>query len=812
MDSVSFDFEPWDLAEYLTPLVGLLLLAEWFRWVWRGRGAGRIWRIAAGAAALVVIAVAFAVRYRGTSAASSGQPGAASAFGATWSVAAIGVFALLWAVRSYRSTTRPLDPRERRLFLSLRCAAVVAVLLVLARPVLRWTRFVEDRGAIAMLLDDSRSMTIRDVAGGPGPARSRVEQVRQLLRDNDLTIERIRRSKDLHTFLFDSALREDRPEHVAGAGQATALAAAVQEASRRLAADNRRLVGVLVLSDGRENFSAADPLAVADELAEAGIAIWAVGLGSELPAGRTRGLTAQRLVAPPRVSMLNRLDVRGEVLALGLAGRPVAVELLFDDGAVATTILTPTGPREVLQANLAFTPQVAGLHKLTMKATAGDLEPDRRTVTMSQFIHVAKDHIQVLYVDRPRYERAAIARSLEAAREIRLMKAQVGKYRGVVMNRLPRRLEEWLSYDVFFLGDAPEGAVSTSELETLRDLVIEHGRGLLVLPVEGGLVGGTSVRAALAKVLPMATAPRIAEPKEFPITPTKIGLLHPICRFAGTPDGTKKLWSLLPPVPPVVLFRDPKPAALVLLATPAEQPVLLVQEAGRGRSAALALDSTWRWPLEAEPGRDVHARFWRQLVLWLANRRPAVWVTTNQPRYQLARLAAKTESVIVEAGIELAAADDSPRAVTLTGEIAGPGGLRQPLAFVPRGKRYEARPTLERDGEYRVEVTAMIDGAPAEPARAAITVESPDIELQEPTADFELLRQMAARTEAAGGAFATAQHAGGLLERILAGEHTTRRPVTSVTNLTERSKWPLFLIIAALLIAEWVMRKRRGLA
>jgi len=798
--SLWIEFEPWDLIDWLWPVVGLLVVVEWLLWVRRGRGRQRRRRAILGGALLIATALGLWAL------------GLSSRGGNAGPVACLAVLAAVWSLRAYASTTRPLERREKLLLLSLRAAAIGAILLVLARPVVRWTRFVEERGTIAVVLDDSRSMTVRDVAAGPnGPMLTRVEQLQRLLREQSVSFDRLARTRDLQTYLFDVQVREGRPEHVTGQGPFTALASAVREARVRAAGGGRRLVGILLMSDGGENFSDADPISIAGQLAQAGIPLWAVGLGSELPAGQTRRLVARRLDAPARVAVLNRLTVRAELLALGLGGQTVDVELFFDDQKVDGRSLTPQGPRELLSCELEHTPTVPGLHRITLRATAPDLDPDRRVVSLSQFVHVTKDFVHVLYIDRPRYERSAIARALEPAKDIRLTKVQAGLAASAAGRLLPRKREEWAAYDVILLGDMPRGGLYASQAEAIRDLVREHGHGLLMIGGRQGLGAGALADTPVADVLPVPASSGGKLPGPVTMVPTPSGLSHPICRFGGSPEETARLWASLPAAPEAFGLGEPKSAAAVLLATPSGRPILVVQEVGAGRSAVLAMDSTWQWPLQAERGPELHGRFWRQLILWLANRRPGVWVTTNQPRYELPRLAAGTEALIVRAGMVTFGQTGPPR-VELRGQIVEPGGSRQPLSFLRRADEYEARPDIRREGEYRIEVEATLDGIPVEPAQTAVVVESPDIEMQEATANFDLLRQMVGRTQACGGAFVTAEHAGRLFEQILATPHTVRRDLSYTTNLTDAARWPLLVMAAGALLAEWVLRKRRGLA
>jgi hypothetical protein len=224
------------------------------------------------------------------------------------------------------------------------------------------------------------------------------------------------------------------------------------------------------------------------------------------------------------------------------------------------------------------------------------------------------------------------------------------------------------------------------------------------------------------------------------------------------------------------------------------------------------VDSTWEWPLGVEGGGAAHARFWRQLVLWLANRRPGLWVATDRPRYSLPRLANGVELVTVEAGLVTAGEGAAHRPSKLRGRAQGPNGEERLLSFVPRGDHYEAHPTIASAGRWAVRVEAEVDGAAAEPAETVFFVESPDIEMQDATANFELLERMAAATGDVGGAFVQAEDAGRLFEEILARPFTVRRTLYETTDLMEHANRPLWWMVAGALVVEWLVRKRRGLA
>jgi hypothetical protein len=112
---------------------------------------------------------------------------------------------------------------------------------------------------------------------------------------------------------------------------------------------------------------------------------------------------------------------------------------------------------------------------------------------------------------------------------------------------------------------------------------------------------------------------------------------HPLTSLASDAENAAA-WERLPPLAGANKFVAVKEAAgvRVVAETEAGQPLLVVGEYGRGRVAAMAGDSTYRWAMQ---GFDAaHRRFWRQVVLWLVGRedreQDQVWVKLDQRRFQ----------------------------------------------------------------------------------------------------------------------------------------------------------------------------------
>src|SRR5262245_8461759 len=100
--------------------------------------------------------------------------------------------AVALAILGYRRTTPPLAPRRRLPLVALRALAYIFLLLVLASPILNRDKGESQRARIAVLVDESASMSSLDTPGGPtrlARARAAVRELRDGLRDAAVDVE-----------------------------------------------------------------------------------------------------------------------------------------------------------------------------------------------------------------------------------------------------------------------------------------------------------------------------------------------------------------------------------------------------------------------------------------------------------------------------------------------------------------------------------------------------------------------------------------------------------------------------------------------
>jgi hypothetical protein len=286
------------------------------------------------------------------------------------------------------------------------------------------------------------------------------------------------------------------------------------------------------------------------------------------------------------------------------------------------------------------------------------------------------------------------------------------------------------------------------------------------------------------------------------------GQSHPIMRIKPG-AANEALWRELPPLDGANRFdaRALKPAASVVAQgdDPAGSPLLVLSTWGDGRTAALAVDSTWHWQMEGFG--EVHRRFWRQLVLWLAKKDDAagdpLWVRLDQRRFQQG------------SRVDFTLGANSPQGEPLPDaeydvQITKPDGTVETVRTSRRGDGAAGSfSDMALPGDYRVMVSARAAGESVGTATARFSVSDQDVELDQPAAEPMLLASLANQTADAGGAGLAPEELPDLLQRLKTKSQEFEEQV--VETITLWNTWPAMLAFVGLLSTEWFLRKRWGL-
>ena len=712
------------------------------------------------------------------------------------------------AFRSYARSTRPLSVGRRLVLGSARLAAALVILVCLARPVWMRTTRLSERSLCFIALDGSSSMNFRDAPEG----RTRWEFAGSLFARHQKELAELGNLFEIRRIIFDAVPREavrlpgedaslnsERP-----AGRATDVGALVE----RLAADagGTACAGALLISDGRHNTS-RDPTAAAKRLPRAGVPLFVVGVGADATPADYREVQVRLLEVPERAFVGGQVAIKIEIESqLSEPLRTPLVVTVNGEKVLEESLALPAGP-EFTRREVVFKPAQVGMHRVVAAVVPLPREANVNNNVRSAFFRVYRNRLGVWYVEgTPRKEFGAIRSALESAPNVSLYALNAfSRLAGPEHDLLPQKEEAWKELRLVILGDLSAKRFASVQVERLAKFTAEGGGLLMIGGIENFGAGGWQ-STALAEVLPVELSGADGSLEGLlTLELTADGSVHPVARIAEDSQGSMELWKRLPLLSGINAVRRVKPAAKVLL-TAGGHPLLVVQEYGKGRSAAFTGDATWQWALKAGQD-DAQRRFWRNLATWLAHSDyrevdKAVFVETDRLRY-LQGDAADLRAHVQET-TALQGTFDGVRAMA-TLELEGSFKKSWEMGQGPGD--FSARNHLALPGNYQFKVEAVnargeILGSDA----VSFHVEVPDLESENPRADLNLLKRLAALS---GGKFYPPEHATAAFQELLRRANVFSKSVHESEDLWNH--WALFLAFLALVTLEWALRKRWGL-
>ena len=726
-----------------------------------------------------------------------------------WGAALLAAAVVALAVVAYRGVPG-LGPGQRRLLVALRAGSLGLIVFCLLGPVTRSTQRIRDAGIIGVLVDQSRSMALRDAGG-----MSRLERAGAIVGRSLIPALAGRWSAE--TLLFGNGLRDPRDVALAPTANRSDLGGAVTAALARLS--SRGLAGLIVVSDGARTDSAD----LARLGRQAGVPIVTIGVGrADAPD------IAVHSVATSESSLdASLVDVIVTVTSRGMT-RPFDLRLL-QNGRVVDRRTLDAGAKDGAQsAMFTVAPDRQSPTQYTVDVPADQSELTSGNNRLSVLVAPPGRRRRVLVLEgSPGFEHAFLTRawsedpSLDVDSVVRKGRNEQGDETYFVQAAgaraetltlgFPAERPALFAYDAVVLANQDVRLLTEAQLTWLRDFVGTRGGGLLVLgahsfdaqaiagspiddllplrPVEGGgivpvvaMSGGSAERVRL----------------------TADGARHPMMRIGTTDDDGMKRWAALPALAGHVRLGTPRPGATVLAVSDgpggADEPVVAVQRFGAGRSMVFAGEASWRWKMLLPSSDRTYDRFWRQAARWLT--------ADAQEPVALDPIRPVDEGGAVEVAAEVRDAEFHPAPdATVTFRIDRPGGRQEqitPTLVDPARGRFAGRVAAGEGGVNRVRVEAVRGGASLGAAEAPWLSGGVDSELADPRLDKRALQTLA---DASGGAYLEPDQAADAVRFLQA--HAARTMPDQLTDVWH-SPWMFALIVCAVSV-EWILRRQWGL-
>src|SRR5580693_9120770 len=731
---------------------------------------------------------------------------------------------LAWLIRSRLAQAAPVIRSWRASVIwGLQTLLAAVILVLLWQPAITIAELKPQQNIIAVLVDDSRSMSTAE------DGSTREAQAVKALQNG--VLDSLNRSFQTRLYRVDDVpARIDNLKDL----QPNATSTRIGDSLKQLSEETSDLpIGaVVLLSDGDDNTGGIGADAISS-LRARHIPVHTVGFGRERA---EHDVELEDAVVAPRALAGSRIAAKITWRQRGYAGAKINLTVRDVSAGQVKVLASRTislGPDGNLQSEtLMF--DIGGAGAKTLQIAAAPLPAEENTAnnTLTRVVNVGSEKRRILYIEgEPRWEYKFIRQAEEDDRMVQIVsidRTTENKFyrQGIsdpkeLADGFPSRPEDLFAYQGLIIGSVEAGYFTPVQQGLIREFVDRRGGGLLLLGGQFALADGgwnaTNLIDLFPTTLPLqaGTFHREADPRNGTTHTTAelapAGMDSIITRLVDDPAANAAKWKKLPYL---MDYEDPgtsKPGAAVLanMITPEGRklPLLITENFGHGRTAIMATGGSWRWQMSSPLGDTAHDLFWQQLLRWLVSDTPG-HVAASVP----AQMLLDNGAVTLTAEVRDPQYNPAPDA-KVEAHILGPSGVSALVEMTPTSDspgQFQAAWSAPKTGAYLTEVTAQrtdpSTGTVKELGRDVLTFQRMDgvAENFHTEQNRDLLERLATQT---GGQYWKPADLGKLAAAIPFSEAgMTMRETKDLWNL------PLvFLVLLLLRFSEWWLRRKWGI-
>ncbi|MBA4188595.1 MAG: hypothetical protein C0467_11395 [Planctomycetaceae bacterium] len=643
---------------------------------------------------------------------------------------ALGIVAVLLVLLTIWTYTGHPNANRRRILIvvTLRLLTLAVALLTALRPSIGVQENPKIPSVLLIGVDMSESMTTKDEVNN----QPRVDAVRKVMEKCQPIIDELAAEQSVNVQIYKFStpdFSEATSKYTAtdpADGKRSDYGTYLHKTFDRWQTE-RFLRGHLIIGDGVDNGEAFSAVAEATRWGhKCPVTTFTVGSDNIGNVGQDIAVTSIDCDPSP-VPIKTDLMVTANVNAYGFSGARVVARLFIDGKVVATEEFTLDKEKDNKLRIPAKAPETKG--EVKVKVVVGQVKDDQILPLRGElngdnnqsetYLTVTKDGLRMLVIDRLRWEETRLRDALRSEKRFDINEV-IRQTDGAVTAAEEEFLDlDTQAYDVIVIGNISpnqltftRGGKTISVLDKIRDAVLKKGMGLIFLG------GEHSFRGMPADLLPVtvpadpasAIVERLDGPGGRPLelfqtVPTDDGLSK-MMKLSKDPKQTVTLWDELnttvrtrpaakltgynkmtrKPGTSVYAWTSPlREAVAAGTAIPdGADPLLVgwqVGDGARGRVLAFGAYDTYLWEKLGQPktrqGSEIHSRFWKQVLLWLAHQEDEEGEAYIRPAYRQLKIGGEQ---IMRLGVRLPGGGDDPSAEFTVKIVPLPEGKTEPDA------------------------------------------------------------------------------------------------------------------------------------
>jgi len=692
---------------------------------------------------------------------------------------------------------------QAKLLFSLRALALLLLGLAVADPILYYGLRTTEKPKLALLLDNSASMGIKEEMG------KRNEILENIIWRKDGLLKNLKKrgvSPLLFKFSEELVPLSSSEDSLSLEGKRTNIGEALNKVIGRLGIDS--LQGMILLSDGINNFG-PDPIRLAQSL---GLPIYTVGIGSR---EKKKDVALNRIFTNEIVYPGDRIPVEVTLKSQGFKGEKTILSLKEGNLLLDSKEVSLSGEGEGESVILHFIPRTPGVHQYTVSIPSQAGEDFYENNQKSFAIRVLKNKMKIAILACPGFEFKFLRSYLKGDKDIDPTyfifrgdgSFSIHTSEGEREGHLPSDTKIISLFDLVILLDFP--ARELKRMDKLLSEYVENKGGALLIC--GGENLGDYKGSSLEKLLPLLLGNGIEEsPYQLVISPE--GETHPIMNLLPDLEERKDPFSDLPPLLGFGRILGRKSGTTVLAVHPkfstpqGKMPLVAVGRFGLGKVMLVAGFPLWRWDFllwGVGKTNELYQKFWGNCIRGLVMREELgrLKITTDKPSYL------ENEELFFQGQVY----DENYRPLeevelrVRIWEKEGKGEGRELILESREGGWYWGKLRGLSPGNYSFQGEAINREKNLGKCQGEFSVSESNLEFEKTEMDEGLLRKI---SEVSGGKYYSAIDVSSLPQDL----QLKFRKIFRRHEVKLRYHPLLFCLLLLLVGGEWSLRRRRGLA